>query len=463
MMKLYIKECRRMAASIVYFLFVAILVLSWFQSFRGVTMTEINRANGSSQNNGFDRPLLAQPLETDEFYGMKIEENPEKIMCGMADTLLREYRNNSYTTYPLGNYKSVSLDDNEQNRILEILCEITGLTENQLNTLPEDFFPAVNGTIIYPNGYKTDENGDIVVGNAADTESADEVPDKTKRFVSQVSYERFKELLTEVESITEGGYYYSLEVLEQYFSLAEMSYDEAVEEYHNTVENEKITIPFARLFCDYMGLALGLYPIFIVVVMWLDDYMNNTAELIYSRKVSSFKMVLSRYFASITMVLIPVVLLSLESLIPLISFGAENGISVDYFAYIRYIFWWLFPTVMVVCAVGMFFTLLTDSPIAIALQFLWWLIDKGITGLSGDTGITTLMVRHNTLRGYEIIQDGFKAICMNRAAITGASVLLVILSVWILGQKRKGRINAANIYGRYLGNIKNKFSFSHKK
>ncbi len=139
MMKLYIKECRRMAASIVYFLFVAILVLSWFQSFRGVTMTEINRANGSGQNNGLDRPLLAQPFKTDEFYGTKIEEDPEKIMCGMVDTLLREYRNNSYTTYPLGYYKSVSLDDNEQNRILEILCEITGLTENQLNNLPEDF------------------------------------------------------------------------------------------------------------------------------------------------------------------------------------------------------------------------------------------------------------------------------------------------------------------------------------
>ncbi len=463
MMKLYIKECRRMAASIVYFLFVAILVLSWFQSFRGVTMTEINRANGSGQNNGLDRPLLAQPLKTDEFYGTKIEEDPEKIMCGMVDTLLREYRNNSYTTYPLGYYKSVSLDDNEQNRILEILCEITGLTENQLNNLPEDFFPAINGTIIHPNGYTKDGNGDIVVGNVSDTESADEVLDKTKRFVSQVSYDRFKELLTEVESITEGGYYYSLDVLEQYFGLTEMSYDEAVEEYHDTVKNEKITIPFARLFCDYMGLALGLYPIFIVVVMWLKDHMNNAAELIYSRKVSSFKLVLSRYFASITMVLIPVVLLSLESLIPLISFGVENGISVDYFAYIKYIFWWLLPTVMAVCAVGMFFTLLTDSPIAIALQFLWWLIDKGVTGLSGDTSITTLMVRHNTLRGYDIIQDGFEAICVNRAAVTGVSVLLVILSVWILGQKRKGRINAANIYVRYLGNIKNKFSFSYKK
>lgn len=462
-MKLYIKECRRMVSSIVYFLFIVILVLSWSQSFRGVTMTEINRANGNGQNNGLDRPLLAQPLETDEFYGTKIEEDPEKIMCGMVDTLLREYLNNSYTTYPLGYYKSVSLGNNDQNRILKILCEITGLTENQLNTLPEDFFPAVNGTIIHPDGYTTDDNGDIVAGNSADMESTDEVCDKTKHFVPQVSYERFKELLTEVESITEGGYYYNLDVLKQYFGLTEMSYDEACEEYKQTIMKDKVTGGFARLFCDYMGLALGLYPIFIVVFMWLKDHINNVTELIYSRKVSSFKLVFSRYFASITMILIPVMLLSLESLIPLIHFGTENGISVDYFAYIKYICWWLLPTVMVVCAAGIFFTLLTDSPIAIILQFLWWTVDKGVTELSGDTNITTLMLRHNTLRGYEIIQDGFKAICINRLLMAGISILFVILSVWILEQKRKGRINAVNIYGRCLGNIKNKFSFNNKK
>lgn len=95
------------------------------------------------------------------------------------------------------------------------------------------------------------------------------------------------------------------------------------------------------------------------------------------QKISSAKLVVLRYLASITMVLLPVLLLSLESLVPLISFGAKKGISVDYFAYIKYILWWLLPEVMAVSAIGIFFTLLTDSPIAIAIQFLWWMVDKG--------------------------------------------------------------------------------------
>ena len=41
-MKLYLKECKKIAESIVYYLFIAILVLGWFQNFRGVTQKDIN-------------------------------------------------------------------------------------------------------------------------------------------------------------------------------------------------------------------------------------------------------------------------------------------------------------------------------------------------------------------------------------------------------------------------------------
>ena len=211
-----------------------------------------------------------------------------------------------------------------------------------------------------------------------------------------------------------------------------------------------------------MGLELGLYPIFLVVIIWMKDRMSNAAGLIYSRKISSTKLVISRYLAGITMVLIPILLLSLESLVPLISFRAKNGIRVDYFAYIKYIVWWLLLELMVICAIGIFFTLLTDSPIAIAFQFLWWMVDKGATGLSRDTKLTTLMIRHNTLRGYEIIQEDIKVICMNRLLMAGISILFVILSIWILTSKWKGKINAANIYNRSLKYIQNKFSFGSK-
>lgn len=463
-MKLYLKECKKITASIIFYLFIAILIFSWFQNFRGVTQTEINWANGIPPADiGFERPLLSKPSEKDDYFGSKVsEDNPEAIMTGVTRALLSEYEANSYATYPLGYYKAITLSGDEQKQVLGILCEITGLTEEELKNLPGDYFPAVTGTIISFDAMNVDKdrNLNMEMGGGTDAKGED---NKYAHFVSQVTYEHFKELMRKTEAVIgEKGSQYSPEMMLTYFGMSEMTYEEALEEYNQIINQDKVTGGFARLFCDYMGLALGLYPVFLVVIIWMKDRMSNAAELIYSRKVSSAKLVLLRYSAVITMVLIPVLLLSLESLVPLISFGAKNGIQIDCFAYIKYIVWWLLPEVMVVCAIGMFFTLLTDSPIAIVLQFLWWMVDKGATGLSGDTKLTTLMIRHNTLRGYETIQEGLQIICMNRLLMAGIGILFVILSIWVLTSKRKGKINAANVYNRSFQYIQGKLSSGSK-
>ena len=463
-MKLYLKECKKITASIIFYLFIAILIFSWFQNFRGVTQTEINWANGIPPADiGFERPLLSKPSEKDDYFGSKVsEDNPEAIMTGVTRALLSEYEANSYATYPLGYYKAITLSGDEQKQVLGILCEITGLTEEELKNLPGDYFPAVTGTIISFDAMNVDKDGNLnmEMGSGTDTKSED---NKYAHFVSQVTYEHFKELMRKMEAIIgEKGSQYSPEMMLTYFGMSEMTYEEALEEYNQIINQDKVTGGFARLFCDYMGLALGLYPVFLVVIIWMKDRMSNATELIYSRKISSTKLVLSRYLAGITMVLIPVLLLSLESLVPLISFGAKNGIQIDCFAYIKYTVWWLLPEVMVVCAIGMFFTLLTDSPIAIVLQFLWWMVDKGATGLSGDTKLTTLMIRHNTLRGYETIQEDLQIIWMNRLLMAGIGILFVVLSIWVLTSKRKGKINAANVYNRGLGYIQGKLSSGSK-
>ena len=69
-------------------------------------------------------------------------------MTGVTRTLLSEYEDNSYATYPLGYYKVITLSSSKQKQVLEILCEITGLTEEELKNLPDDYFPAVTGTMI---------------------------------------------------------------------------------------------------------------------------------------------------------------------------------------------------------------------------------------------------------------------------------------------------------------------------
>ena len=223
-MKLYFKECRRIVTSFVYLLFVAVLIFSWWGKFHGVTKTEIDWANGKQPADiSFDRPLLAQPTEEDEYFGMKTsEDNPEEIMTGVTRNLLREYKDNVYATYPLGNYKAVALDGKEQANVLEILCEITGLTEEQLNNLPQDYFPDVTGAIFSFNSTEVDEDGTLHMSSGEDNiaNGSSKETDKTKKFISQVTYERFKELMREMETIIgEEGSQYSTEMMITYFGI----------------------------------------------------------------------------------------------------------------------------------------------------------------------------------------------------------------------------------------------------
>ena len=102
-MKCYRKECRRIASSLIYYLFIAILIFNWFQNFYGITQTEIDMANGISSNNfGFNRPLLKEPTKEDNYFGSKTsEDDPDRIMMGVTRVWLIDYKNNRYATYPV--------------------------------------------------------------------------------------------------------------------------------------------------------------------------------------------------------------------------------------------------------------------------------------------------------------------------------------------------------------------------
>lgn len=71
--------------------------------------------------------MLSEPSSDDDYFGSKpSEDNPEAIMTGVTRVLLAEYESNSYATYPIGYYKAITLSGDEQSRVLEIICEITG-------------------------------------------------------------------------------------------------------------------------------------------------------------------------------------------------------------------------------------------------------------------------------------------------------------------------------------------------
>lgn len=463
---LFIKELKKICFSFIYVLFIALLLASWHENFYGVTEKEISaskRNDHSVYTQITGGSILEKPSENAESYGTKKKEVPEKIMCGGTDKLIMEYLENSYATYPFNYYKEVILNDNEQNKILSIICEITGLTEEQINNLPSDYFPAVNGNIIHM-GDGTSQNAD---GNftfeIGESDTIKDTADYTKHFVAQVSYERFKELTTEVENIVGKGSSYSMERLLEYYGQVEMTYDEAIEEYEKTIYEDKVSTAFARLFCDYITRSLGLYPAFVAVIFWLKDRRNHMNELIDCKCIGTIKFILVRFLAMLSAIMLPVILLSFESLIPLIEYSGDTEIAIDIFAFIKYIVWWLLPTAMIVTTLGMFLTILTSTPLAILIQFIWWFVDSSITELSGDTNIYTLMIRHNTLNGSELIHQNFILICLNRGLLIVVSLIMICLCIIIYNKKRGGKLDYGYFIQKHIGVFKDRLLFYFQK
>ena len=458
---MFLKEMKKTVCSVVYLLFLALMIYNWYENFYGVTEKEIRKAyesDSSVYSTVTGGAILAEPDPETGSYGTKSEENPEKIMCGGTDKLIIEYLNNSYATYPVSYYKEVILDEEEQEKILEIIQEITGLNEEQISNLPDDYFPRVNGNIIHmESGAETEMD---IAADIGEADVAAEAKDYTKHFISQVTYDRFKELMAEASDIIGPGSNYTRDNLLLYYGQVEMDYEEAVDEYHTTIYDDKVTIAFARLFCDYLSRTLGLYPVFLAVAMWMRDRRCRMQELINVKAIGTAKLIIVRYLALLAAVLIPVFLLSIESLVPLVEFSVETGIEIDLFAFAKYILWWLLPTSIIVLALGMFLTILTRTPVAVIVQLVWWFMDSSFTELSGDTGLFTLMIRHNLLNGSELIRQDLGIIWMNRGIMAGVAVLLVLLSIVIYDMKRGGKLEQKNKMPKWLGALAKRFSIS---
>ena len=444
----------------IYILFVGLLLFSWHENFYGITSEAILASNGTDRaitSQIMGGSILEKPEENADSYGMKKKEVPEKIMSGGTDMLIIEYLKNSYATYPFTYYKEVILSTEKQREILSIIKEITGLSEEQIKDLPDGYFPSINGNIIHVGEDITKNQDDSFRFQTGNSDTSQDEDDYTKHFIAQVSYERFKELMSKAEEIIGVGSNYSMDMLLEYYGQTEMTYDEAMDEYNKTIYDDKVSTAFARLFCDHMTRVLGLYPVFIVAIFWLKDKRNRMDELVNCKKIGTRKLLIARTLAILTAIMIPVILLSLESLIPLMNYSANTGIVIDIFAFVKYILWWLLPTVMIVTTLGMFLTILTSTPIAILIQFIWWFMDSSITGLSGDTNIYTLMIRHNTLSGSELIQQDFMMIWLNRGLLILLSFILIWMSIMIYQKKRGGQLSYDYLLQTHLGIYKDRF------
>jgi hypothetical protein len=138
--------------------------------------------------------------------------------------------------------------------------------------------------------------------------------------------------------------------------------------------------------------------------------------------------------------IIPILLISFEPLIQFIRFSAAENIPIDAFAFIKYILWWIMPTLMIVTAIGIFLSTLTNTAAAIAAQLLIWFLNINSIG-TGDYPMFGLFIRHNDSKMGTLIRDNAASITMNRLIITLIALILVVITTYVYEQKRRGNFD----------------------
>jgi len=419
-MTLYRKELGRVLKSLIFLLAAAGIVL--FAYTQGV----------------FPPHSTITKPEPGASYGTKASGDPALIMPEAAESLFVQYSVNQYTTYPNGFLKYVKLNQADRAKMDEIIAELSvdALSEDTRET---DDTPATDNGSLQINGDSLQQNGD---GSFQIITPDGETPIDFQ-FNTAITWERFSDLMAQADDLLGGGSDFSETWMSHRFGQIPVTYEEALADYELTVSHDKMTGAHARLFSDYMGIILGLLPVFPAVFLCLSDR-KNIASMLYTRRISSARFILARFLALVTAVMLPVLIMcAVLTGIHVADYGLGN---IDILAYFKYAFFWMLPTAMASTAVGLFFTTLTNTPVAIAVQLLWWFVDTlGGNGVYSFLGVRKLQVipRHNALGKTQAYLDYLPDLIQNRIEITLITVLLVAFTVFVFSAKRRGLLHVS--------------------
>lgn len=397
---LFFRESKKILFSLTFLVYFIAVLAMYFVQFQG----------------DCGEPLCA-PLPNEDDYGMITKELPEILMPAATQALVDDYLNNSYTAYPIGFYKNVRLNDDKRQKMAAILTELSGLETEQLDTL------AVS------------EDGSYEIS----------IP-------PALTYEHFRQLMREADQLIGGGSDYSDDNIINHFSRVPKTYEDALAEYEAFLNDDKITTAYARLYCDYMGIVLAILPVFPAVSLAAADRKARMAQLVHSRKISSVRLIFTRFSALVVMMLIPVAITAVIAQASVTKLYPDSVI--DHTAIFKYAAAWLIPSVMTSTAAGLLITELTSSMLAIFVQGAWWFagIFTGIGDLTGDIGKFQLVLRHSSLGDPEQFTNSYGDFVFNRIFFTVISLVGIIITALIYEQKRKGNFHEINIRSKGPGN-----------
>ena len=407
---LLLMECKKIARSLVYLIFIGFVLLDFCTQFLG----------DISPDNIFTKPEAGVG-----YYGEILDPHPENIMPAATKALLDDYLNNQYTTYPIGFYRLVRLNSDKEQKIELILEKITGKTGNELKALLSAPVYSTSDTLGDSYYEYQISEPEIIVG-----------------------YDEFKALMNEADSVLGGGSFYAQGAIEQHFGYVERTYEQALAEYDSFSRLDRITNGYARLWCDYHGLFLALLPVFVVAIICTLDRRSKAESVVFPRRTGSARIVLTRYAALTLMMMLPVLFTAVWG--DLAVTRCYPDMQLDHLAFYKYMLIWLLPQMLAVIGADMLITEMFSGITAILIQFVWWFRNAMTFVLFGNFRSFQLILRHNTYLDRQAFFDQLDVFIRNRCFFAAAGIICALLTVWIYHCRREGKFNGFRVLPKLL-------------
>lgn len=396
------KECSMWMKSIIFYAYVIILVVFYV----------------SQMESGM---LISRPEPGAADYGYTYSDDERIIMDSTLKDLVIDFvSERPFATYPVGFYKEVTLSEEERDEVaacIERLCKMSR----------EEWEKAVDE---YEAGYSV-EYDDFGRQTVEEKIPWPVVTDP------EITYGEFEEIMEEVAGIIGRGSDYGKERLKGHAEV-KMTYEQALSEYEDVLYKDKVSGAYARIFCDYIGIILGLLPVFFGAARVLKDRRSRVKEVVYAKRAGSAAVVCSRYLAIVIMILLPVLPLSLLPLSKAVYVARAAGAGVDYLAFLKYAIGWLLPTVLFVTAFSYAVTELTEGFLAVLVGAAVWFAAIFLTPFGLKHAGWNLIPRFNSLGEYGLFSDILDQLIINRILYTVFALLLLGITLMIYELKRKG-------------------------
>ena len=400
------KECGMWTKSILLYVFIIMIFM-----FYTTQMTAENDIYKPVQN-------------ASGYYGQTITDDETILMNHAIDNLVKEYSNNKYVTYPFMFYQEKTLSENESDAVGQILETLLGKDEKQWKKELDEYY----------NSYTE------IIDSESKITTKQPSFDYPLTVDSDVQYSEFLIMMEQVESYVGNLSNYSLANIQNV--KVPMTYQQAVDNYDEMVNNEGITNAYARLFCDYIGILLGIIPTFFAITRVYKDKRSQVSQIINTKKVSTFTLVSAKYLAMVIVTFVPVLILSILPLIHSIFISNINGVSIRYFAFVIHCFGWLLPTILFVIALSYFISCLFENMLSVLISVIVWFVS--IVSGTGNGLINAgynLIPRFNELGSYQKFENMLPQLIENRIIYILASVLIVILTIYVVSKKRVGGLH----------------------